>query len=252
MATYEFPNELTGGELVPQDWGFCTPQRMSNNVQRNSPAHPSPSTAQFPAKLRDWNDADNADLSWWSANAVSRPSPASLISAAKLLEDQAQSLRNLASQHHAGMMDPNRRQTIALPVSPDPGYPTIDLQSNGVGPVDDMALLFATRTPPASGLQRNFDLGWCNAPADNYNPFGNHQLSALQSQASQLDSTRAAEFGHIEWNLTSKKDHPANEPHLPGTTQEQLVSERNRFGSAHGTRSTNMEQPDCTFSWPTR
>lgn len=255
IATYDFPNDLACGDLGPSDWSFYQPQNAFDGVQRNAMDHPNPGITESSSKYGGWADPGHGDISWWSSSAVNRPSAASLITAAKVLEDQAQSLRNLALQHNAGDMDQNRRQTIALPVSQDSVFATVDATTNSVGPVDDMALLFAGRNPATSGLQRGSDFSWYGGHTDNYSSFNSHQLSAFQSQAPHPGSATNAGFTNASWNLVSRRTPPTNGGTFIEAAPEQLITKRTTLESVHGgnyTRSAIMDQPDCSYTWPER
>ena len=255
IATFDFPNDIPYGDLGPPGWAFNASQATLNHAQRNAVDPRSSAVDELTGKLGGWSNTGSGDIPWWSGDTINRPSAASLISAAKALEDQAQSLRDLASQHNAGILDQNRRSTIALPVTQDPAYPAIDVPSNTVGPLDDMALLFATRSLSASGLQRQPDFSWYFPHTDNYASFSNHQLPALQSQAPHLENATHVGYTNTNWNLAPRSSNQASGGDFLVTAQEQLVEQRRPFRRTQGnnsSRSAMMEQPDCSYTWPER
>ena len=152
LATRESLTELSPTITGLRDWSF---------VQRQGNAHSSPTEAAESDKTQvasaaastksvEWPDPRDRST-WWSDHADGDQAATSLISAARALEEQAQSLRRLASRTDPTVADDARRQTIAFPSqsAADVSIECAELDQQTA--FDDLALLLADRTP-GSGL----------------------------------------------------------------------------------------------------
>ena len=147
-SNYDNSTEISPATTKPPDWSFMTQHEHTNYCRTEKAESDTPRTTQvaspLPAASIDsmgWTDPRDRS-SWRQDCEQSGPAAADLIYAARALEEQAQSLRRLASQHDVETVDNIRRHTIPFPQSStSEGLPQYPPQAPGA--YDDLSLLLA-------------------------------------------------------------------------------------------------------------
>lgn len=211
LADYDNSAETSPLTMEPQDWSFvmrshptsyCSTEAAESDISHST--HVASATPS--AKSVEWPEPEDR-ASWWRDNNSHGQAATNLISAAQVLEEQAQSLRRLASRQDSEVMEDTRRQTIVFPLHPTSSNTSNCPSETQPGAFDDMALLLSERTSGSGITPRACDFAsWWDVNPDLTASMGLHQHPSV-SLSPGFAAPSAVETADTGWPF-----HPADLP----------------------------------------
>ncbi|KAF2484146.1 hypothetical protein BDY17DRAFT_295097 [Neohortaea acidophila] len=122
------------------DWAGPARSRLQSYIGELSPVTQPLASISLNGST-DWSEARDR-MDWWSSDSNNEDNSNKLLSAARMLEAQAQSLRQLASEQNGDAEGDTRRRTVVLPLtSEDRNVAQDTFQYYSQSAFDDLALL---------------------------------------------------------------------------------------------------------------
>ena len=254
LANCDSSTEISPSTCGPHDWsfvrghvsaGYCGTEATESDVSHT----PRMTSAE-------WSDPRDRNT-WWRDEQTDRPPATNLISAARVLEEQAQSLRRLASRRDADVTDGSRRQTIIFPLQPENGGSTNSIPHLPPGMFDDMAMSLADRGPGSAIMPMPSDFGsWWDIDPDLPTTLDFQQSCADIEPVPEFSALEGADYPDADWHYAMGQSvAPTAATSSRGTAQESQFFSASTPGSRPSTRGQRYSPANPSaqlYSWAER
>lgn len=258
-ANYNSSTEISPSTTESQDWsflrrqgsaGYCETEAAGSDVSQST--HVGSAAASTTSV--DWMPPQRERSRWWRDSRASDQAAPDLLTAAAALEEQAQSLRRLASQQGTDATDDTRRQTITFPLHSRSASPPLCSPQPVSGGFDDLSLLLADHTSGSgiTPLPAEF-ASWWDANPKLSTPFGFQQPATSAQQPEQFSMMSSMDPTDTGWHGSSCQG-PILASHAPliETTRSatpSIVQSLEARQTGHGHRQP-LNLYAGLYSWP--
>lgn len=202
LPSYESSSNVSPTNARSCDWNLAIGKDGYNYTAPDISNRGDLIPATASAESVGWLDPATQSTAWWSDDTSVTASATNLISTARLLEEQAQSLRRLASGQNTVVGNDNRRQTVTLPLP----HRFNDTSPYPPDTFDDLALLLTSRTPDSRLMPLAPEVtSWMTVDSDYPTTLDFQHTGGSAAQQPRLTSVQVPE------HVTSGWHHPMNQ-----------------------------------------